>query len=291
MAGEAQAFQCGNCGGFVSIRAVGRSLCAICGRCGSAIDPNDPNHKILSTAKSAQKFQPIIPLGTRGKLKGTDYEVVGFIVRSDRTGVYTWEEYLLYNPMKGFSWLVQNQGSWSFVKMIKSEPTRNGTGLSFENRNYRLFLSDQAIVIYVYGEFYWQVRVGETVSTVDYICPPFMLSSERSHDESIWSQGEYLNLNEIEATFSSSKLSLPHKTGAAPHEVNPYKAKIESYVAIGIVATILCALFGSSIHPGTGNNIFTGLLLILSVPTWRIFRQSSFERERWSASDFSTNDH
>jgi hypothetical protein len=292
MAGEAQAFTCPNCGGSVQVRAVGRSLAVVCPQCLTVIDPNDANHKILSKAKSNTKYEPIIPLGTRGKIRDTVFEVIGFMIRCDKSGMYQWEEYLLYNPLKGYFWLVQNDGSWSFVAMLKQAPIFNGSGMgvNYDKRDYRIYISDQAKVVYVVGEFYWQVRVGETTQAVDYVAPPFMLSQERSADETVWSRGEYVNPWDIDTAFSSVKLDMPLKKGVAPNEPNPYNASLLLYIAIGLIASVLCVIAGSSPTPGTGNNIVTGLLLILAVPAWRIYRDASFERERWSNSDFAPAD-
>ena len=31
---------------------------------------------------------------------------------------YFWQEYLLYNPMTGFRWLVESDGHWSYVTNV-----------------------------------------------------------------------------------------------------------------------------------------------------------------------------
>lgn len=296
MAGETRAFKCPHCAGSVQVRAAGRSLCVVCVHCSSVIDPNDPQHKILSKATMAQVVKPIIPLGTRGKFKETTYEVVGFMVRSDGTGNYIWEEYLLYNPRQGFCWLVQNSGSWSFVRMSKSKPVSGNYSFDFDNRSYRIFLSDRSKIVYIYGEFYWQARRGDVSATADYVSPPFMLSSESSggpkgDNESVWSVGEYMTSDDVQNAFGSIRLEMPAKIGIAPHEPNPFEAELSGYVGFGALAILICAFLGTSSFAGTGNNVFTGVLLIAAVPAWRIFRRSSFERERWSTSDFAPVSH
>ena len=47
------------------------------------------------------KIQPLIPLGSRGKIRGVVYEVIGFQRRTIQVeGIsYSWHEYVLFNPL------------------------------------------------------------------------------------------------------------------------------------------------------------------------------------------------
>src|SRR5580693_9095177 len=105
---QAKALNCPQCGAAILLRAMGHAETVVCESCHSILDAKDPNLQIL------QKFEaiigvdrPLIPLGSRGKLRGTDYEVIGF----QRRGIvsegerFDWHEYLLFNPYKGFRYL------------------------------------------------------------------------------------------------------------------------------------------------------------------------------------------
>ncbi|MEZ0299941.1 MAG: DUF4178 domain-containing protein [Candidatus Methylacidiphilales bacterium] len=226
----ASSFSCPNCGAGVTVRAEGQSLSVVCSHCASVIDSADPNHRILSKAKARQKYAPLIPLGTRGKLFGSTWEVIGFMRRTDGTGVYPWFEYLLFNPWRGFRWLVNSNGHWSFVSMTKGRPHPVGLPdnpmgahasehIELEGIEYKRFLTGQAVVSYVYGEFYWQVSTKDRVSVADFISPPKMLSMEKDNDEIVWSVGEYVEPEVVEEAF---KVSLPTPTGVAANQPNPY---------------------------------------------------------------------
>jgi hypothetical protein len=74
-----------------------------------------------------QRFQkemskPLVPIGSKGKFQGTDYMVIGYMVRRTGSGEFFWEEYLLMNPYKGFAWLSHFDGHWSFLLPIKDAP-------------------------------------------------------------------------------------------------------------------------------------------------------------------------
>src|SRR5574341_723844 len=104
-----RALHCPNCGATVTIRAFERTLSVVCDSCHSILDAKHPSLRVLQKFEGRQHIQPLIPLGTRGKLHGDLYEVIGFQVRTIFVeGVsYSWAEYLLFNPYKGFRYLTE----------------------------------------------------------------------------------------------------------------------------------------------------------------------------------------
>jgi ribosomal protein S27AE len=62
---------CPNCGASVTIRSFGQAVNVVCGSCHAILDAQDPNVQILQKFSAAMKFHPLIPLGSRGKLRGT----------------------------------------------------------------------------------------------------------------------------------------------------------------------------------------------------------------------------
>ena len=86
--------ECPNCGGTVEIK-YGRTLNAVCIQCLSILDASTPSLQILQKFAGKQRYQPRIPLGTRGRLPSGEYEAIGFQVRSITVDgiVYSWAEY------------------------------------------------------------------------------------------------------------------------------------------------------------------------------------------------------
>lgn len=217
-------FKCTSCGAPISLRALDQALSVACVSCGSVLDATNEQYKILCQYKKIPKFDPCLELGSMGTLMGTKWMIVGYMIRSDETNVYFWDEYLLYNPQKGFRWLVEYQGHWSFVVTVKGKPEINFSGgASYYNRNYKLFLKGQARVHYVVGEFYWKIEKAEISDVSDYICPPEMLSLEKSQGDVVWSLGQYVEREKIEAAFAPKKV-LPVQVGVAPHQPSPHAA-------------------------------------------------------------------
>lgn len=120
----ATTFNCTGCGGPLTVRAKGSTQTVACGYCGSVLDAQDPKHEILSRYTSRLKHTPLIPLGTRGKLRGLELEVIGFMRRRTRYyGVdYEWSEYLLWSPYVGYRWLLEYNGHWTFIENALEKP-------------------------------------------------------------------------------------------------------------------------------------------------------------------------
>ncbi len=206
---------CPGCGGPLTIRAQEQSLTVVCPQCLSILDAKDPNLQILQTVKASERVQPLIPMGTTGKVRGDDYQVIGFQERTTVTMTETpesWREYLLFNPAKGFRYLTEYDGHWNDVSTVKALPEpipgAKPPAVKFLGQRFKEFDSSPAATTYVIGEFPWQVRVGETVSVADYIAPPRILSMERTANETTWSLGEYVTGDRIWEMF--------HLPGKAP---------------------------------------------------------------------------
>lgn len=218
-------FNCPSCGGGIILRALGQSVSVACRSCGSVIDATNDNYQIISKASEQLTIEPLIPLGRRGKLHGVLWEVIGFMVRCDGPGIYCWREYLLFNPMRGFRWLMEFDGHWNYIVMIKETPTtdiaRKGREAGiYMGKTYFLFHKGIAKVSYVMGEFYWRVKVNEEVEVEDYILPPEILSSETSGAEVTWSMGEYLEPDSVRLAFQVIT-PMPVPIGIAPNQPSP----------------------------------------------------------------------
>jgi hypothetical protein len=224
-----RSLSCPNCGATVTIRSFGQAVTVVCGSCHSILDAQDPKVQILQQFQASMKFTPLIPLGTRGKLRGTAYEVIGFQRRQIESDgeIYSWGEYVLFNPYKGFRYLTEYNGHWNDVAPLRTLPIisglRNESVVLF-GQSYRHFQSAEAKTVFVIGEFPWQVRVGENVSVVDYVAPPRVLSSETTSDkETTWSLGEYLSGPDIWKTFLLPGQA-PRPVGVYENQPSPLKA-------------------------------------------------------------------
>src|SRR5260221_7634124 len=207
---------CPKCGAAISLRSFGQAITVVCGGCHSILDAKDPNLAILQQFEAITSVaKPLIPLGARGKLRGTDYEVTGFQRRSIQVdGIsYTWQEYVLFNPYKGIRYLSEYNGHWNDISICKQLPMDQGGAANYLGESYKHFQTCDASTDFVLGEFPWQVRVGEHAAVTDYVHPPRVLSSEKMDKEVTWSIGEENECPEIWDTFKFIS-NPPASTGA-----------------------------------------------------------------------------
>jgi hypothetical protein len=246
---QAKALNCPQCGAAITLRALGHAESVVCESCHCILDAKDPNLQVL------QKFQaitgevpPLIPLGTRGKLRGTDYEVIGFQRRSVKVeGIrYDWHEYVLFNPYKPIRYLTEYNGHWNDISVCKEMPElRTGMAL-YLGEFYKHFQTSEANTNYVLGEFPWQVRVGEHATVTEYVSPPRVLASEKMANEVTWSLGEYTYGSDIWRAFNLPG-SAPEAVGVYENEPSPTSASTKAiwgaFLAFAILLLVLMAGF------------------------------------------------
>jgi hypothetical protein len=194
----------------VAVRLFGHAVNVVCQSCHTLLDARNEGVTILQRYTDAIRFEPGIPLGSRGTLQGTQYEVVGFQVRQITVDGddYRWREYLLFNPYRAFQYLTEYDGHWNVVTPVYSLPPgeRIPGGAAprvFHGQTYRHFQTATATTLFVLGEFPWQVRAGERAAVADYVAPPRILSAEVAADKEVtWSLGEYLPGAELWRAFA-----------------------------------------------------------------------------------------
>ncbi len=207
---KAKAIFCPNCGATVQLRGFAHTLNATCTRCLSVLDPTTPSVKLLQKVQMQMRIEPKIPMGTRGTFEGVEFEAIGFQERSiDVDGVtYSWQEYLLFHPYKGFRYLSEYNGHWNIIRPKNCVPAMGADGRSatIEGKTYKHFQRATARTTYVIGEFPWQVRFGDVATVDDYTAPPYLLSGERTPEEVTWSVGEYIDGKDV---FQAFKINTP----------------------------------------------------------------------------------
>jgi len=220
---KARAFNCPHCASPLSVHS-GAIESVACDSCGSIIGIDNENVQLLARAAQSMRIEPWLPLGSKGKLHDIEWEAIGFLRRSTQSGGidFAWSEYLLFNAEQGFAWLTEYQGHWNFARTLSSPPPVSRGQASFKRKDgeFKLFNSGKAEVVYVVGEFYWRVAVGESCLVEDYICPPLMLSREVTDKEASWSLSEYLEPEDLCAAFKIS-FTPPARIGVFANQPNP----------------------------------------------------------------------
>ncbi len=287
---DASRIQCTSCGGEIKLRDPDGAIRVACQSCGSLLDATDPSHRIVGRASRIEKL-PDIPLGQRGRLRGLDVEVIALLLRSVTvSGIrYGWREYLLKTRGHGYRWLVEQKKHWLYVEPINVGDVKfNRSAASYAGETFDHFESGMAEVDGVFGEVYWEVTVGETVRTHDYIAPPRSLSIEETPQERSVSLGIYIDGDELKTAFKL-KEGLGRPRGVASTQENPHKPQVKAwawivlpFVGVDLLLSILYA--GMDKHAFMFPCCLTFPLLLM--PLVVVFTKSSnFETQRWADSD------
>lgn len=248
-----QALSCTQCGGPLEIRAPDQTQRVACPYCGSLLDATR-GFAVLEALERA-RVKPIIPLGTKGRIAGAEWTVIGFMERSASVeGIrYPWREYLLYQPRKGFRWLTETGGHWSFVEPVNAGDVREteGSTANHDGREFKHFQSAVAQVDHVVGEFYWAVARGDASGTHDYVAPPLFLSKETTEAEITWSLGTYQEPETIWKAFGL-RGERREPEGVAPNQPWPRgeDAKAVHSAALLFLGAICLAFLGIAMAGG-----------------------------------------
>jgi len=252
---QIKALNCPGCGAALTLRSFNLAVTIVCNHCHAILDAQDPNLAILQKFKAiADEDSPLIPLGTRGNIRGARYEVIGYQRRTLQADeiYYSWHEYVLFNPYKGFRYLTEYNGHWNDTSTLRSLPTRNQNlgpaTLTYLGQTYKQFQSSKARTSFVLGEFPWQVRVGEYANVTDYVAPPRVISSESTGQEITWSMGEYVSGEDIWKAFALPG-SPPERIGVYENQPSPFGADTTAiwtaFVGFAAVLVILLMAFST----------------------------------------------
>lgn len=243
-AARGESLACPQCAGPLELRAPDATQRIACPYCGSLLDATR-DLKVLEVM-SGVAVQPLIPLGSKGRLAGTQWTLIGFMERSVSVeGVrYAWREYLLHEPRQGFRWLTESKGHWSFVEPVHAGDVASGFGgLRYQDETYKHFQSGRASVDHVLGEFYWEVARGDVTEANDYVSPPRMLSQETAESETTFSLVSYLKPEEVWQAFSPPGRP-PRPIGVAPNQPWPYATELGSVLTTAaLLAAAVAFLF------------------------------------------------
>ena len=212
---KAQSPPCPNCGAPLKI-TLATTQSVVCDSCKSVVDLSQGIGPDMAHYAQANRGEPGIPLGRTGTLPipsgaaALPWQVVGYMERMELMSgasdeAEAWREYLLYNRIEGFAFLVDTNEGWSVVRVLTGAPEAGGDSARWYGTTYQRRWTYTSQNTYVLGEFYWKVEAGQQTQHQDYEGNASghraFLSRESTPSETTWSAGESIPAAMVASTF------------------------------------------------------------------------------------------
>ncbi len=213
---------CASCGANLPVHGGSQAKTIVCSHCHTQLAIKQGGSTILGALVGEDRPTSPLKIGQTCNFRDGEHRLVGHVFYRQRSeGVtYVWHEYLLHNKESGYWWLELRNGHWNWSEELTDRPanirpmsTRLKQKLHFRDRTWKVFEVSRAQthVAWVEGELPWVAQVGDVVSFMDAVSPPFVLSAEWTENEMEWHLGEYVTRDEIAKAFKMpvGKLSGP----------------------------------------------------------------------------------
>lgn len=245
---KGRSIACPNCGAPLAPQ-LSQTKSMVCGQCHAVVELPEGDAQALGFKAQSPHNPPLIPLGRTGTLAVDDgkpeaWQVVGYQERCDipedaEDEQSFWREYLLFNRLAGFAFLVDTQEGWSLVRTLTGAPSTQRGSATWQSRSYAERWTYQAKTTYVLGEFYWPVRLEDRVQVTDYASSDGtqLLSREKQGPEITWSAGRTLPAADVQKAF---RLSAPAATFARDASAfNNSGGKLLVYFVVGLFLLVI----------------------------------------------------
>ncbi len=209
---------CPKCKNSITLITYARAAFVGCSFCLRLFDARGKELSFLESFSADSKIAPVIPLGSKGKIKEVMYAVVGFASFKELNYAYYWREFVLFNPLHGYALLAEYDGHWNFFRFISDYTHGKGHQGSFEynEQKFNLYNQYRTELLYAEGEFFWDIR-DQNSTYSEYIAPPYIMTRILGSRELSWMLGEYTAPEKIKAAFHITQ-EMPVLSGVGASE-------------------------------------------------------------------------
>ena len=243
--GKLSSINCTQCGAPLELHGGHRVQSITCGFCGSVLDTKE-QFKVIKQYLNHKRPPGPIKLGMQGKFNDVEFTTIGMLQFQD-VEHYRWMEYMLYSPTHGYAWLVYYSGHFVFSRRVRDAPSavpRPKSKFKARGREFKVLEVYAAEIIYVEGEMPFVAEIGDKVSLIDAIDPPYIFSVERSGNEEEYIFGEYLDPKLVYETFGITEEPIEpigiHP--AQPYVPRPLTVGVSKAAMIFLAPTLAVAL-------------------------------------------------
>ena len=245
--GKTIGFDCPNCGSSIQYQTA-MALHVICTSCHAEINCSEDTAVVLRKHNELGQIYTTLQLGDIGTFNQVKYSIIGFMKcrEIDSDEFSEWTEYLLFNPTRGFLWLIESNGKWDQVQVLNDWPIYPiSDSVAFRNKSYKKLYQYGSQVSYAAGAFNWRVVIGDKTLITDFGTETEKLTLEQSSNEITWSLSKRLSAESLAESFGKSSKDIPSSTdGSEDKDFIKKSAKIFS--AIFLMINIPIAFFSGS---------------------------------------------
>jgi len=203
--GKTVPFDCPNCGSPFKYMA-GMAYHIVCPSCHAEVDCSTDKALVLEKAGELASITTSIDLDDVANINGVKYEAIGLMQCQTTYGdeSWSWIEYLLFNPAKGFHWLVESTDGWDSVGVLNEWPDQSGGNIVLSGDSYVKTEEYNAVVLYAAGAFNWRISIGDRTHVTEYKKGNRTVTAEANANEVVWSAGRRVPASQVGQWFGKN---------------------------------------------------------------------------------------
>lgn len=203
--GKLDALDCPSCGSPIKY-LPGVTANLVCPSCATQIDAASPEAQVVAAGERVAAVPLTLELGATAKINNQEFTIIGMMRRADDEGTQ-WNEYLMYGPRSGFSWLVETDEGWSGANVLAEWPlayTPGAPTVLVDKVQFSRLYDYGSVVTYAVGAFNWRVAVGDRTQVEEFEAGQLRLASETTEHEMTWSRSSPVSADQLALWFGPS---------------------------------------------------------------------------------------
>jgi ribosomal protein S27E len=203
--GKLAALDCPACGSPIKY-LPGVTANLICPACATQIDAASPEAQVVAAGERVAAMPLTLELGATAKINNQDFTIIGMMRRADDEGTQ-WNEYLMYGPRAGFSWLVETDEGWSGANVLAEWPQLYLPGaptVLVDKVQFSRLYDYSAVVTYAVGAFNWRVAAGDKTQVAEFQAGQLRLAAETNAQEMTWSRSAPVSADQLALWFGAA---------------------------------------------------------------------------------------
>lgn len=248
--GKLDALDCPSCGSPIKY-LPGITANLVCPSCATQIDAASPAAQVVAAGERVAAVPLSLELGATAKINNQEFTIIGMMRRADDEGTQ-WNEYLMYGPRAGFSWLVETDEGWSGANVLSEWPLAYVAGageVTVDKVQFRRLYDYGAVVTYAVGAFNWRVAVGDRTRVEEFGAGQLRLAAESTREEMTWSRSAPVSADQLSLWFGSAfkgRVKSPSRSKPFAHNRYRNTAKYIIWFMLALNAIPLLANFSAT---------------------------------------------